>query len=110
MLCAALVLVFVYQSASEAANAASTELRAQDVFVLAATCVTCHAPKPEAGGIPSLQGRSADDLLTRLRAFKAIDPARADAGSTIMPLLLQGFDDLQIQALAQWFSSRREVR
>ncbi|QIL82584.1 hypothetical protein G7047_23570 [Diaphorobacter sp. HDW4A] len=110
MLCAALVLVFAYQSASEAANAASTDLRTQDVSVLAATCVTCHAPMSEAGGIPTLQGRSAADLLGRLRAFKAIAPAKADASSTIMPLLLQGFDDLQIKALAQWFSSRKEAR
>ena len=110
MLCAALVLVFAYQSTSEAANAASTQLRTQDVSVLAATCVTCHAPASEAGGIPALQGPSAGELLARLRAYKAIDPAKATAASTIMPLLLQGYDDVQIEALAQWFAARTRAR
>ena len=110
MLCAALVLVFAYQSASEAANAASAQLRTQDVSVLAATCVTCHAPTSEGGGIPALQGRNADELLARLRAFKSIDPAKATAASTIMPLLLQGYDEVQIEALAQWFATRAKAR
>lgn len=78
--------------------------------VIAATCVTCHAPVATPGGIPSLQGRSADELLTRLRAFKAIDPAKADAQSTIMPLLLQGYDDEQIKAVARWIGNAREQR
>ncbi len=41
-----------------------------------------------------------------MRAFKAIDPARSKASSTIMPLLLQGYDDAQIAALAQWFADK----
>jgi cytochrome c553 len=83
----------------------------RDAAVLAATCVTCHGPggAPAAGaqgGIPSLRGHSADWLLQRLRAFKAQGPGAADAGATIMPLLLQGYGDAQIEALAHWFGEK----
>ena len=94
----------------QATELKSSTLRTQDVSVLAATCVTCHAPTSEAGGIPALQGRSADELLARLRTYKSIDPAKATAASTIMPLLLQGYDDVQIEALAQWFATRAKAR
>ena len=95
---------------AQAANKGSPPLRKQDVAVLAATCVTCHAPVSTRGGIPALQGQRADYLLTRMRAFKAIEPNKANADSTIMPLLLQGYDDAQIEALAQWFSTLEAQR
>lgn len=84
----------------------------QDVAVLAATCFTCHgaggrapAAGAEAAAIPGLAGRDAGLLLQRLRAFKAAGPG-TDAGATIMPLLLQAYDDAQLQALAAWFASK----
>lgn len=84
-------------------------LTPQDVAVLAATCLTCHGPHGQPpgdlpGGIPRLQGRSSDFLLQRLRAFKALKHEKSDANATIMPLLMQGYDDAQIEALAQWFA------
>ena len=102
--------VFAIAAFAFSAHAAESEvIPAQDIAVLAATCVTCHAPVAVPGGIPSLQGRNADDLLMRLRAFKAAGPEKADAASTIMPLLLQGYDDAQIAELARWFG-RKEQR
>jgi cytochrome c553 len=83
----------------------------QDTAVLAATCFTCHGPngQPPDGGssIPGLRGRSAGFLLQRMRAFKAAGHG-PDPNATIMPLLLQGYDDAQIEALARWFG-RQEV-
>lgn len=87
---------------------AGERLPPQDVAVLAATCVTCHGPDGQgSGGIPALRGRGADVLLARMRALKARGPEHAGADATIMPLLLQGYGDAQIAALAEWFGGRR---
>jgi cytochrome c553 len=85
----------------------------RDAAVLAATCFTCHGPDgvPPAnasGGIPSLRGHGSDWLLQRLREFKALNPATTDADATIMPLLLQGYGDAQIEALARWFGKKEQ--
>lgn len=82
---------------------AFAQLRAQDVSVLAGTCVNCHGPEGRAkGAIPSLQGHGADHLLQRLRAFRADQVP----GATVMPRLMKGYDDAQIEALAQWFADK----
>lgn len=82
--------------------AAGAQMRAQDVSVLAGTCFNCHGPDGRStGGIPGLRGRTADDLLQRMRAYRA-DPV---PGATVMPRLMKGYDDAQLQALAQWFAS-----
>ena len=80
-------------------------LSARDVAVLAGTCVTCHGPggRPPAsagGSIPALRGKGSAALLAQMQAFKA----GTVAGATVMPLLMQGFDAAQMQALAQWFA------
>ncbi|MGB3070562.1 MAG: c-type cytochrome [Ottowia sp.] len=98
----------------QAQENAAPHLSPQDIAVLAATCFTCHGPNGQPpddtpGGIPGLRGRSADSLLQRLRAFKAIGHEKSNANATIMPLLMQGYDDAQIEALAQWFA-RQENR
>ncbi|HRO80734.1 MAG TPA: hypothetical protein PLR92_04865 [Alicycliphilus denitrificans] len=85
---------------------------AQDVAVLAGNCVTCHGPRgqaPGAGGgsIPSLRGRPAGVLWQRMQALKAMKTG-ATARATIMPLLLQGYDDAQLQALARWFAGQEQ--
>lgn len=81
-------------------------LPVQDVALLAGNCVTCHGPggRPPAeasGSIPALRGRSSALLLERMQAFKA---GRV-AGATVMPLLMQGYDTAQMQALARWFAA-----
>lgn len=79
----------------------STHLRAQDVAVLAATCANCHGPDGRStGGMPHLRGVGEAHLLARLQAFKA--GTAPDA--TVMTRLAKGYDDAQLQALAQWFS------
>lgn len=75
-----------------------------DTAILAATCATCHGPDgrpPSPGGsIPALRGQSAAHLLQRLQAMQKHNDPKA----TVMPQLLQGLSDAQLQALAQWFS------
>lgn len=81
--------------------AAPTTLSAQDISLLAGTCVNCHGPDSRSsGGIPALRGASAAHLLQRLQAFKAGTAPH----TTVMTRLMKGYDDQQIQALAQWFS------
>ena len=78
-------------------------LRAQDVAVLAASCANCHGPDGRStGGIPTLRGLPEAHLLQRLQAFKA--GTAPDA--TVMTRLAKGYDDAQLQALAQWFSKK----
>jgi len=100
-----------------AAGQAAPRVAPQDAAVLAATCFTCHGPNGQPpgnmpGGIPALRGRSAAYLLQRMRAFKAQgarDAGGADAGATIMPLLLQGYGDAQIEVLAQALAALAQV-
>lgn len=85
------------------ATPAATSLRAQDVAVLAASCVNCHGPDGRStGGMPQLRGLPESYLLERLQAFKA--GTAKDA--TVMTRLAKGYDDEQLKALAQWFSKK----
>ena len=73
----------------------------QDISLIAGTCANCHGPDGRStGGIPSLRGVNERHLLARMQAFKA--GTATDA--TVMTRLMKGYDDAQIQALAQWFS------
>lgn len=89
-------------NAAVAATAASTAgPSVQDISLIAGTCANCHGPDGRStGGIPSLRGVHERHLLQRLQAFKA--GTATDA--TVMTRLMKGYDDAQIQALAQWFS------
>ena len=83
--------------------AAGAQLRVQDASVLAGTCVNCHGPAGRSvGAIPSLRNHTADDLLQRMRAFRAGQAPDA----TVMSRLMKGYDDAQIEALAQWFAAK----
>ena len=74
-----------------------------DVSVLAGTCANCHGPDGRSSsGIPTLRGQAADQLLRRMQAFKT--GTAADA--TVMTRLMTGYDDAQLQALAQWFGRK----
>ncbi|EED65790.1 c-type cytochrome [Comamonas testosteroni] len=85
------------------ASSAATSLRVQDVAVLAASCANCHGPDGRSTGvIPQLRGLPEAHLLQRLQAFKA--GTAKDA--TVMTRLAKGYDDEQLQALAQWFSKK----
>ena len=110
MASAVFLLLLEIQGVSAAAAELVARQRTQDIAVLAASCVTCHSPSAAQGGIPSLKAPNAEYMLARLRAFKATDPTQSAADATIMPLLMQGYDDVQLEALAVWFSSRNGSR
>ena len=85
-----------------AAAPSFAQVRLQDASVLAGTCVNCHGSEGRAtGAIPALRGHTASYLLQRLRAFRA----RQAPDATVMTRLMKGYDDAQIEALAQWFAS-----
>lgn len=87
--------------AQTAPASAAAGLSVQDISVLAGTCANCHGPNGQStGGIPSLRGVGERHLLQRMQAFKT--GTASDA--TVMTRLMKGYDDAQIQALAQWFS------
>ena len=84
---------------------ANTPLSTQDAEVLAGTCFNCHGPNGQSSeSIPKLQGQPADRLLLRMQEFKMGKAKDA----TVMTRLMKGYDDAQLQALAEWFAHRGE--
>lgn len=71
--------------------------------VLAAQCAACHGPGGRSSGaIPSLDGWGPRALRERLLSLRNTTPS---AAATVMPRLMKGMTDAQIDALAQWFGS-----
>ena len=70
----------------------------------AAVCANCHGTDGRRqGAIPAIAGRPAALLSERLRQFRA--DAVADA--TVMPRLIKGLTDAEIDQAASYFSSIR---
>ncbi|MCC7546470.1 MAG: cytochrome C [Burkholderiales bacterium] len=70
---------------------------------LAATCTGCHGTAGASiGPIPGIDGMEASRMILLLGEFR--DGKRE---ATIMDQLVRGYSDAQIQALAQWFESRK---
>lgn len=74
-----------------------------DIKTVASSCANCHGPDGRSTTItPSLAGRPQAALLEQLRAFASDNPP---AGTTIMNRLVKGYQDADLQALAQYFST-----
>lgn len=73
----------------------------ESAALLAASCSGCHA----AGGsvIVGLEGRSADDLKTRLTEYKT-----DEVGGTVMHRLAPGYSEEDIEAVAEFLSKQGE--
>jgi sulfide dehydrogenase cytochrome subunit len=70
----------------------------------AAFCANCHGTDGRlTGPIPALAGRPADVLLAKLAEFKQDKAAQA----TVMPRLVKGLTDAELEAAAQYFSKLR---
>jgi cytochrome c553 len=67
---------------------------------LSGECVTCHRAGNSDGRIPSLAGRSRDDILTALAAFKS-----GERSSHVMQDIAVRLADDEMLALAAYFSS-----
>jgi cytochrome c553 len=73
---------------------------------LAATCANCHGTAGQAvagSANASLAGRSKDDLVTQMKAFKS--GARP---ATVMHQLAKGYSDAQIEVIAAYFAAQKK--
>lgn len=69
----------------------------------AASCASCHGTNGRsAGDVPSLAGRSKDDLVTLLKEFKAGKRKTA----TIMHQYAVGYSDEQLERIAAYFAQQ----
>lgn len=82
---------------------AAPRLSATDIRQMAATCANCHGPDADhpVDDMPVLHGQPVEHLARRMRAFRDERSSLA----TVMPRLMQGIDDAEIDALADWFAS-----
>lgn len=84
--------------------AAAPAERTGEGYALSQACTSCHGIDGRGGGaIPAIAGRPAPDLLDLLHELRRPDAAM-DASATIMPRLLRGYDDAQLEALAAYFA------
>jgi cytochrome subunit of sulfide dehydrogenase len=73
---------------------------------LAATCANCHGTNgASAGGTASLAGWNRDDMIAKLKAFKA-----GTTPGTVMPQLAKGYTDAQIELIAAWFAAQKPAK
>ena len=73
------------------------------VVVWAASCMACHGTDGKADGTSlSLHGRSADELVRALRAYRT-----GERPATIMHQHARGYSDAELEAIAKHFASRR---
>lgn len=78
-------------------------LHPQDVAILAGTCYACHGPDGRSTtDIPYLRGRPAGELLRRMQAFR--QDASTRTMPTVMELLMLGYEEAELRALAEWFA------
>jgi sulfide dehydrogenase cytochrome subunit len=86
-------------AAAATAQPADTDLARN----IAATCANCHGTNGVSrGGIESLAGKSKDDIVSNMQAFKTVTKP-----GTIMPQLAKGYTDAQIELAAGWFAARK---
>lgn len=70
---------------------------------IAANCANCHGTAGRSvGGMPSLAGRSQDELARIVREFR--DGKRP---ATIMHQIAKGYTDAQIASVAAFFASQK---
>jgi len=73
---------------------------------LAATCANCHGTNGVSqGGVESLAGAGKDDMIRKLKEYKA-----GTKPGTIMPQLVKGYTDAQIDLVAGWFAAQKPAK
>jgi len=89
----------------QTALAYGTDATLRRTMAIAHVCTVCHGPEGRGtGAIPSVVGRNQDDLGELLRAFR--DGRR---NGTVMPRLLQGVSESEIDALAAYFAALKPL-
>jgi len=68
----------------------------------ASSCSGCHGPAASAGAaVPPIGGRPAAETARLMRDFKS-----GAWPATVMGRIAKGFDDAEIDAIAQWFGAQ----
>ena len=72
-------------------------------LVLSLSCMACHAPGDDnSGAIPTLSGKSAQELVIALRQFR-----NGTRKATIMDRIAKGYTDAEIRQLARALAQRK---
>lgn len=70
--------------------------------MLAISCAGCHGPDGRSpGAIPSIAGRSAQDIERALLAFRS-----GERAATVMDRHAKGYSDEEIRLLAEFFAAQ----
>ncbi len=112
VLCAAAFAQVVGVSSSENSKNSATQWSAtgplaRESFydrVNASMCSQCHGTygqSAEGSKIPSLAGKSAQELLTKLQRYQAAEPS-----SSVMARLVRGLDAKQLLTTVEYFSAQ----
>jgi cytochrome c553 len=73
---------------------------------LAANCANCHGTTGNArGAMPSLAGQSKAFIVEQMKAFR--DGKRP---ATVMHQLAKGYDDQQVELIADYFAQQKPTR
>jgi sulfide dehydrogenase cytochrome subunit len=68
----------------------------------ASSCGGCHAPRGIDTAVPPLHGRSADDIVRLMAAFRSgAQPA------TVMDRIAKGFSETETEAIAAWYARQK---
>ena len=97
---------FIGLAAGTAVAQGASPQEALYIKALAATCANCHGTAGQAvagSANASLAGRSKDDIVTQMKAFKS--GARP---ATVMHQLAKGYSDAQIEAIATYFAAQKK--
>ncbi|MBS7543791.1 c-type cytochrome [Ancylobacter oerskovii] len=66
----------------------------------ATSCTGCHPRTAGRGPIPSLNGRSSEQIVSQMTAFRS-----GERTSTVMTRIAKGFSDEEIRAIADYFAA-----
>ena len=70
--------------------------------ILADACAACHGTDGKSPStIPSIQGKSADYMLQRLKAFKS-----GEREGTVMNRIAKGYTDAELMAIATFLAGK----
>ena len=84
---------------------AASNLTANGVRAMAATCAACHGTNGNSAGgaIPGLAGTNKEYFVNQMKAFKE---GKRDA--TIMHQLAKGYSDAEVAALGDYFAAQKK--
>jgi len=73
-----------------------------DASILAMSCTGCHS-NGSSDAIPSIEGYSVEALKSSLMTYKSVQD-----GDTVMHRLMRGYDNQDIEVLAEYLGDKNE--